>query len=75
MDNSFEQPITLVALIALVYVFCKALSSKRNGKRRANAWWADGLENRWFFVYSRAHMLRIGICCNSGLEHVICQGS
>ena len=34
MDNSVEQPITIVALIALGYVFCKALSSKRNGKRR-----------------------------------------
>jgi hypothetical protein len=34
MDNSFEQPITIVALIALGYVCCKAMSSKRNGKRR-----------------------------------------
>ena len=34
MDNSFEQPITIVALIALGYVFCQALSSKRKGKGR-----------------------------------------
>ena len=48
MDNSFEQPITIVALIALGYVFCQALSSKRKGKRRImrGGKWLNGLENR-----------------------------
>ena len=35
MDNLSEQPITVLALVALGYVLCKMMSSQGKGKRRA----------------------------------------
>jgi len=69
MDNSFEQPITIVALIVLGYVFCQALSSKRKGKGRImrGGKWRTGSKIAFFLGFLALACFLIGLfVCGAG---------